>query len=376
MNKPILVVLFLFVMLQCLSSQNLVHNPSFEELRNLPVKRLEVWNYEFESTSSHKAFREHLNYWFSGNKNSPDLRILKEAYFAYSKSKYGKHYRARTGSNVIGLVTYMENKAGNNFREYIAIKLKESLKEGIKTYVEFWVLLDRQSKYASNNLGCYFSKKKIYSPAETPILLTPQINADSIILGDRFEWKKISGTFLPKDAYNFLTIGNFYSHENTKLEEITFFRGEPFIDPTAYYLIDDVRVWQEGTLPEKKFKAENIEVGTIIELENIEFETNSADLKESSFLELNELLALMKSNSTLKIEIQGHTDNVGNDSANQLLSEKRAKRIYNYLLSKSINPAHLNYRGFGKSKPIADNSTTEGRSRNRRVEFLVLDKSH
>lgn len=374
MFKSSLSFLLIFIISFGLHGQNLVPNPSFELLRNLPIKRLEVFYYEFEARSSNKAFKEHLNYWFSGNKNSPDLRELDQAYIARSKSKYNKHYVAKTGDHAIGLVTYLENKDGNKFREYIEVKLKKGLTKEIETFVEFWVILDRQAKFASNNLGCYFSMKKIKSLGKAPIFLTPQINEDSIILGNRFEWKKISGSFIPNKSYNFITIGNFYSEEATKLKAIKEFRGVPFTDPTAYYLIDDVRVWQEGDVevPINKFVEKEITVGTVITLENIEFETNSSVLKENAFHELNELLNFMKKTPKVKIGIYGHTDNEGNQVSNLRLSESRSNRIYNYLLENGITKERMVSEGFGETNPIKDNTSEEGRQKNRRVEFIIL----
>ncbi len=374
MIRKIFVVIISFSIIFSLKSQNLVPNPSFEELRNLPIKRLEVYNYEFESISGNKAFKENLNYWFSGNNNSPDLRILNIEYNGRSKSKYDKYYKARTGENVLGIVTYIENKKGSDFREYIEVRLKTSLRPNIKTYVEFWVLLDRQSKLSSNNIGCYFSIKKIYSKGNVPIIIKPQINEDSIVRGDRYKWKKISGSFNPKDAFNFMTIGNFYERSETKLEEIENFRGKPFIDPTSYYLIDDVSVWQEGDKEEKVFKEKEIKEGTIIELDNVEFDSNSSKLKEKSYSELNELVNLLKNSKELKIGIYGHTDNVGKEERNLKLSKSRALSIYNYLIGKGIEKERMLYEGFGESNPISDNRTEEGRKKNRRVEFIILSK--
>jgi outer membrane protein OmpA-like peptidoglycan-associated protein len=76
-------------------------------------------------------------------------------------------------------------------------------------------------------------------------------------------------------------------------------------------------------------------------------------------------------NPTVHIEISGHTDNVGNDQLNQTLSENRAKAVYQYLISNQISPARLVYKGYGKTQPIALNTTEEGRQKNRRTEFMI-----
>ncbi len=109
----------------------------------------------------------------------------------------------------------------------------------------------------------------------------------------------------------------------------------------------------------------------IIVLQNIFFETGSAALLTSSDPELNKLLWTLRNNVGMKIEIRGHTDDVGEEGYNQQLSEARAKAVYDYLLSRGIETSRLRYKGFGESKPISDNSIPEGRKQNRRTEFLI-----
>lgn len=106
-------------------------------------------------------------------------------------------------------------------------------------------------------------------------------------------------------------------------------------------------------------------------LRNVFFETGSASLKPASTVELDQLVALLNENPRLRIQINGHTDDVGDEASNQALSERRAKAVYDYLVSKGIAPERLRYRGFGESKPIQPNDTPEGRAQNRRTEFEV-----
>ncbi|MBP6813177.1 MAG: OmpA family protein, partial [Saprospiraceae bacterium] len=83
------------------------------------------------------------------------------------------------------------------------------------------------------------------------------------------------------------------------------------------------------------------------------------------------LAQLLLGSPDLKIQINGHTDNVGDDAFNQTLSEARAKSVQDYLLSKNIATARLRFKGFGESKPLESNDTPESRARNRRTEFVV-----
>ena len=83
---------------------------------------------------------------------------------------------------------------------------------------------------------------------------------------------------------------------------------------------------------------------------------------------------MMNDFPSLKIELSGHTDNVGSASYNQKLSESRAKSVVDYLIGKGIATTRLVYKGYGFSQPVADNKTEEGRQQNRRTEFKVLEK--
>lgn len=116
---------------------------------------------------------------------------------------------------------------------------------------------------------------------------------------------------------------------------------------------------------------EKIKTGGNLTLKNIFFDTDKAELLVPSITELEVLLSLLKENLNMKIEIQGHTDHLGNDLQNMKLSEARAKAVYNYLIDRDIDAGRLQFKGYGKGKPIATNATAEGRQKNRRTSFLV-----
>ncbi|MFN8306744.1 MAG: OmpA family protein [Ferruginibacter sp.] len=108
-------------------------------------------------------------------------------------------------------------------------------------------------------------------------------------------------------------------------------------------------------------------------LEDCNFETGKADLLPEAFPVLDELVAYLNRKDDERIEIQGHTDNVGTAKSNQVLSENRANTVRNYLISKGIDPNRLNAKGYGFSVPVADNKTAEGRAQNRRTEVKILE---
>lgn len=117
-----------------------------------------------------------------------------------------------------------------------------------------------------------------------------------------------------------------------------------------------------------------IMVGESIMLNNVFFEQGRPALKSQSFPELDRLVEIMQDNPTVKIELGGHTDNVGNKDALKTLSENRVKAVKEYLVSKGINKDRITGRGYGGTVPVVPNTTEANRQRNRRVEFKIVKK--
>jgi OmpA-OmpF porin, OOP family len=105
----------------------------------------------------------------------------------------------------------------------------------------------------------------------------------------------------------------------------------------------------------------------------IEFDISSDVIKPASFPLLNEVVAALRQWPDLRVEIQGHTDNAGNPVANQDLSARRAASVVRYLVNHGIATTKMVSRGFGQTRPIAPNTTIEGRQRNRRIQFQVVE---
>ena len=120
--------------------------------------------------------------------------------------------------------------------------------------------------------------------------------------------------------------------------------------------------------------ADTLKVGQSVTLKNLFFQTGKYALYETSLVELDKVVELLEANPGMKIELEGHTDNVGSAESNQILSEQRAKAAYDYIVSRGIAPERLSYRGYGEERPVADNDTEEGRAQNRRTVFVVVEK--
>lgn len=117
-----------------------------------------------------------------------------------------------------------------------------------------------------------------------------------------------------------------------------------------------------------------VEVGQVVRLNNIFFEFGKAVLKPESFIELDNVVKFMNENPSMEIALGGHTDNVGSDDYNLKLSTERSKAVLDYIVSKSIVNTRLSTQGYGKTMPVADNNTEEGKALNRRVEFTIIKK--
>ncbi|MGL4597210.1 MAG: OmpA family protein, partial [Bacteroidia bacterium] len=127
---------------------------------------------------------------------------------------------------------------------------------------------------------------------------------------------------------------------------------------------------KESTNPNQPYKMDvpliPLTVGGGGELKNVYFETGKFDLRPESEVELNKLVAFLNANPTMKIELSGHTDNVGDKKANQVLSENRARAVYVYLVSHGVDAKRLSYKGYGDTQPKVANDTPEHRQMNRR----------
>ena len=144
------------------------------------------------------------------------------------------------------------------------------------------------------------------------------------------------------------------------------------------YGLDDIFYFD---LPEdvKANKLNNIELDIIVSkpgeeiiLNNVQFANNSFELNQSSKNELDKLANyIFKYN--INIQIEGHTDSVGNSDMNLILSENRAKAVNKYLIGRGVSKEKLTYIGYGSSKPISDNSSENGRALNRRTSFKILE---
>jgi outer membrane protein OmpA-like peptidoglycan-associated protein len=140
-----------------------------------------------------------------------------------------------------------------------------------------------------------------------------------------------------------------------------------------FFKTDTMNIVDNRKKTEKIVLLKKLKKNLVLVVNNINFEFNSDKLTKQSEKEVDYIYNLMKENPSLKIGIYAHTDAVGTDAKNLDLSNRRAKSVYTYLNKRGIPMERMVWKGFGESKPIATNNTKEGRAKNRRVEFEVLE---
>jgi len=116
------------------------------------------------------------------------------------------------------------------------------------------------------------------------------------------------------------------------------------------------------------------ELPKLFVLDNVHFDSGKATLRKESYTELNELVELMTLKENLKVEIAGHTDNVGDDDSNLALSKARADAVRNYVINKGISEERITAKGYGENYPVDTNDTPQGRQKNRRTEVRILQQ--
>ncbi|HMN06695.1 MAG TPA: OmpA family protein [Flavobacteriales bacterium] len=364
---------------------NLVPNPGFEEYKQVPC----YWTQQ-----AHKFNDDVMVGWSSPTETTPDLYSTKadaDCWTNPSKRTGGKA-APHSGNAMVGIKVRGKGNTPTYWHEYLQITLPEPLAAGTRYIVECWALRANFSEHASNNIGLYLSPVAVKTTNNLPLYFTPHVNADEIVKGNR--WKKISGVVEAKGDERYLLIGNFYSDEATAFEQQE--KGER----GAYYFIDDVniRVAPPGTAatprpkesvppPPKTVVADHAStkevplprteppaVGKSVRLDNIGFEFGKAALTPDSKQELDELADMLIDYPRMRIEVEGHTDDIGSDAFNLQLSEDRAKAVVEFLRKRKVEKERITWKGYGKTKPLVPNTSEENRALNRRVEFRVIGK--
>lgn len=231
-----------------------------------------------------------------------------------------------------------------------------------------------------------------YSQPETiQIDLTGSILYNKIEKNIEFKTSKIQTTLNISDATNRIPIKCTVTLTNTSTQQqitfnattdnkgnitITGRKGDTYniaISPKGYSFFTLELTLNDTTPKIKQVKLEPLQQNTIINLKNINFETNSSELTKDALPELKKVIDLLKNNPNIKIEISAHTDDKGSDVYNNLLSERRAKSVVDYLIQNDIPAQRMISKGYGKTKPLVPNTSEQNRAINRRVELKIIE---
>lgn len=388
-NKIKIPIIVIITLLSLITSKtmaqmdgNLIYNPSFEEYYTCPQK-IEPYGYMSQAVA-----------WWQPTGGSADYyNKCGSKQCNVPKNKLGIQM-PRTGVGMVGIYT-----SKTTYREYIQTEFKERLEEGEKYKLSFYVSLSEYSSGAVATIGALFTNDRIEEKTREMLTqkittnyengisqsistyLKPQIvNPFNNPIVDTEKWTKIEGEYIAHGTEKFLTIGNFYPSAQSNLVDLAYLT---YLLPGAYYYIDDVslvclsckekQVLQNEITITKTKDEKQFEVGQVVVMENIFFEFDKSIILPQSFIELHNLISILNKYPTMKIELSGHTDNKGSDRYNQNLSHSRVKAVFDYLVSQGVSAKRLQYTSYGATQPIADNKTDQGRSKNRRVEFKILE---
>jgi len=349
MNKIIITTIFLFFISQGFS-QNLVKNPSFEENSVLPKDTR-----DFRYVDNWTLIKVAASYFHEYAPSFPGFT------FTPTNNIFG--YQEPHSGLATSCITLVDND-GLETGGLIQGELSEALKSETCYYAEVYLSCADKFVNFTSNFEFIFSDTAFTGTVKNEYFqkLIPNIsNPLDNFIEDKINWVKVSGVFKAKGGEKYILIGNPQKTSTMRINKSS--------DLRCVYFIDDVSVVELPFCPEDEFS-----VDSLMTFNDLNFETGKSVILESSYDELDKMVTFLTLFEEYNIQISGHTDNVGTSEFNQKLSEDRAKAVCDYLISKGILSERLTSTGYGDTKPIADNSTDEGKSKNRRVEFIITKK--
>jgi len=347
------------------AAQNLVENPSFETFIDCPER---LGNFDAD-----------VIHWSAPTDGSTD-------YFNGCSKTMGtpENFNGRQpadfGKGYAGLYLY----APNDYREYLQATLTKTLVLGKKYRVSFYVSLAERSDFAVKDFGVLFSKDKMEVPSKKELskkkLYSQGGNTYNFMeigysnfYSDTQDWILVNTQFIAKGTENYMTIGNFKNNARTRR-----FKTKRNAKQGAYYYVDMFRVeavadpnFTAKVTKGKRVTTDTFALDEIHVFENLLFEFDKFRLQQPAQQEMMHLFEYINADTSLQITIHGHTDGIGPERYNQVLSSKRAKAVANYLQDLGLSKDRIVWRGLGGEKPIATNGTEAGRQQNRRVEFVI-----
>jgi len=372
-----------------INAQNLVPNPSFEEIKKCP----NAWN-----DGNAKRI---LKYWIIPNQGTTDYysgACNKMPMYSTPKNFMGNTYPVE-GKAYVGIIAGSNDrtkyvKQGDS-KEYVQVKLLNPLVAGKIYCVKFYVYHATKSISTVSQIGLYLSVNRVKEKHRNRINYMPQVVSNNLLNKTHDDWEEVCGDYLAQGGEQYITIGSFLTATEETFQVLPKYRGKErrhsVNEQYAYYYLDYVSVTElkegegcgckkEEAIEVKKDSVIKIETkatasfipGKTIVLPDVTFEVNKWELSSDVKPLLDSLVAYLQANAQYTLQINGYTDNSGSEKVNKELSEHRAKAVADYIVLKGVEPMRLRYRGYGSNNPVSDNTTKEGKAKNRRVEIDIV----
>ncbi len=354
-------------------------------------------SFEFQEVKLLKAYGQLpllLKNWGSPNESKADLynNMAKSTKVAIPKNDMGTE-EPFEGSGYAGFRAF--TKDPKKTRTYLQAKLSKKLTKD-KTYcVKFNVSLSDLSKWGANNVGLYFSDRKVQNANTNALTFIPQItektNSPIVTMSG---WETICGTYLSNGKEEYIMIGCFGEEDNIKLEKVVKpTTQEGMIMADAYYYIDNIEVIEiesvdacfcgktedrDPDLIYSRSSAKKVDMkpSEIVNSTSIWFSYLSVEIPSMFEAELQEVAKLLQANPGMKVELTGHSDN---DEQNETKTKKiyvglalrRAEAIKQFLVDNGVSVSSITVVGKDNTVPATDKTTPMGKAQNRRVVFQV-----
>ncbi|UII75027.1 OmpA family protein [Flagellimonas sp. HMM57] len=351
----ILSLFFFTLMFSSMVSQNLVHNGGFEDFVECPVKMSNL--------------NKDAEYWSAPTLGTTD-------YFnECSKTKLGipMNFKGKQdafeGDAYAGLYLF----APKDYREYIQVKLSKTLKKGHRYRLSLSLSLSEKSDGAVMDIGAVFSEKPLSVHTKRQLsnaMLSSQVIktthakqfSSNGFYDDKGDWMEVELDFVAKGFEGNLILGNFKSNGGTKY--LDFNKNPASVEGYSYYYLDNVTLTYLG--PEYKPNQSYV-------LNHVNFDFDRFELEPKAKQSLADVYEYLKKNPNLKVSISGHTDDLGSDKYNEVLSSQRANTVAKHLIKLGLEKNRISYMGYGNKIPLDSTLTDKARRKNRRVEFVMTE---
>ena len=379
------------------SSCNLVPNPGFESYYYKPVKIV---------NDGQDKIQDIIPYWNSPDDATPDY-YNNYRFIRGVPNNLKKGLRPMNGESYLGLMLFFHpnqrfehwepqssSTYDNSFvySESIQAKLLEKLVQGKIYCFKTQIILSQNSGLSIDRFGVYFSENETkFKRDQFPEI--PQISFHEL-LNRTNEWTTLCKIYIANGNAQYLTLGRFNTPEDTNiLLNSPVISSELDINKSAYYLLDNVELYEVSSKEEcncrnnadlsdeNEYLTEHnlsdffkINDKNKVVLKNVNFDFDKTEFKKSSLPELQNLNMFLASNPKVKILITGHTDDSGSVSYNMQLSLQRALAIKAWLTENGIESSRISCVGKGLDIPIENNLDEHNKSKNRRVEFEIIDE--